>query len=113
MGSRDRFSNYLFKKAEKRDYLDNVLGKSIRYGGVYVTDSNILQASDVYEFLQDISNQMVLANIVVEDEFGNEIKDDIVLRILRNPNNYLTQSEFIKLMTNPYLLEGGNIPDIK
>ncbi|MDR5020776.1 phage portal protein, partial [Bacillus thuringiensis] len=92
MGLRDRFSNYLFKKAEKRGYLDDVLGKSIRYGGVYVTDSNILQSSDVYELLQDISNQMVLADIVVEDEFGNETKDDIALRILKNPNDYLTQS---------------------
>ncbi|MGY4556817.1 hypothetical protein [Bacillus thuringiensis] len=77
MGLRDRFPNYLFKKAEKRGYLDDVLGKSIRNGGVYVTDSNILQSSDVYELLQDISNQMVMADIVVEDEFGNEIKEDI------------------------------------
>ncbi len=106
LGLRDRFSNFLFRQAEKRGYLDDVLGKSIRYGGVYVTDSNILHSSDVYELLQDISNQMVLADIVVEDEFGNEIKDDIALRILKNPNNYLTQSEFIKLMTNTYLLEG-------
>ncbi|AFQ18183.1 portal protein [Bacillus thuringiensis HD-771] len=110
MGLRDRFSNYLFRKAEKRGYLDDVLGKSIRYGGVYVTDSNILQSSDVYELLQDISNQMVLADIVVEDEFGNETKDDIALRILKNPNDYLTQSEFIKLMTNTYLLEGETFP---
>ncbi|MED2783918.1 phage portal protein, partial [Bacillus thuringiensis] len=99
MGLRDRFSNYLFKKAEKRGYLDDVLGKSIRYGGVYVTDSNILQSSDVYELLQDISNQMVLADIVVEDEFGNETKDDIALRILKNPTDYFTQSEFIKIIT--------------
>ena len=77
---------------------------------MYVTDSNILQSSDVYELLQDISNQMVLADIVVEDEFGNEIKDDIALRILKNPNDYLTQSEFIKLMTNTYLLEGETFP---
>ncbi|TKA02522.1 phage portal protein [Bacillus thuringiensis] len=110
MSLRDRFSNFLFRQAEKRGYLDDVLGKSIRYGGVYVTDSNILQSSDVYELLQDISNQMVLADIVVEDEFGNEIKDDIALRILKNPNNYLTQSEFIKLMTNTYLLEGETFP---
>ena len=53
---------------------------------------------------------MVLADIVVEDEFGNETKDDIALRILKNPNDYLTQSEFIKLMTNTYLLEGETFP---
>ena len=69
-----------------------------------------MQSSDVYELLQDISNQMVLADIVVEDKFGNEIKDDIALRILRNPNDYLTQSEFIKLMTHTYLLEGETFP---
>ncbi|MGQ7182180.1 hypothetical protein ACUOA5_48375, partial [Escherichia coli] len=51
-----------------------------------------------------------MADIVVEDEFGKEIKDDIAFQILRNPNNYLTQSEFIKLMTNTYLLEGETFP---
>ncbi|PDZ12777.1 portal protein [Bacillus pseudomycoides] len=110
MGLRGRFSNYLYRKLEKRGYLDDVLGKSIRYGGVYVTDSNILESSDVYELLQDISNQMMLAAIVVEDEEGNEIKDDVALQILKNPNDYLTQSEFIKLMTNTYLLEGETFP---
>lgn len=35
---------------------------------------------------------MVLADIVVEDEFGNETKDDIALRILKNPNDYLTNT---------------------
>lgn len=67
MGLKDRISNFLFRQAEKRGYLDDVLGKSIRYGGVYVTDSNILQSSDVYELLQDISNQMVLADIVTNN----------------------------------------------
>lgn len=110
LGLRGRFSNYLYRKLEKRGYLDDVLGKSIRYGGVYVTDSNILESSDVYELLQDISNQMMLAAIVVEDEEGNEIKDDVALQILKNPNDYLTQSEFIKLMTNTYLLEGETFP---
>lgn len=111
MGLRNRFPNYLFRKAEKRGYLDDVLGKSIRNGGVYVTDSNILQSSDVYELLQDISNQMNgIGDIVMEDVFGNEIKDDFVLQILGNPNNYLTQSEFVRLMRNTYLLEGEAFP---
>src|SRR5690625_3277811 len=86
------------------------LGGSVRFGGVFATDDNILESSDVYELLQDISNQMMLAEIVVEDEGGNEIRNDSALKILRNPNNYLTQSEFIKLMTNTYLLDGEVYP---
>ncbi|PHQ17283.1 phage portal protein, partial [Bacillus thuringiensis] len=62
------------------------------------------------ELLQDISNQMMLAEIVVEDKEGKEIKDDFALKVLKNPNNYLTQSEFIKLMTNTYLLQGETFP---
>ncbi|WP_044794959.1 phage portal protein [Bacillus cereus] len=110
MGLRDRFSNYLYRKLEKRGLFDDILGNSIRYGGRYVSSDNILESSDVYELLQDISNQMMLAEIVVEDKEGKEIKDDFALKVLRNPNNYLTQSEFIKLMTNTYLLQGETFP---
>ncbi|HGH7183455.1 phage portal protein [Bacillus cereus] len=110
MGLRDRFSNYLYRRLEKRGLFDAIFGNSIRYGGRYVRSDNILESSDVYELLQDISNQMMLAEIVVEDKEGKEIKDDFALKILRNPNNYLTQSEFIKLMTNTYLLEGETFP---
>lgn len=69
-----------------------------------------MESSDVYELLQDISNQMMLAEIVVEDKDGKEIKNDSALKVLKNPNNYLTQSEFIKLMTNTYLLQGEVFP---
>ncbi|MGG5740478.1 phage portal protein [Bacillus cereus group sp. IBL03679] len=110
MGLRDRFSNYLYRKLEKRGLFDDILGNSIRYGGRYVSSDNILESSDVYELLQDISNQMMLAEIVVEDKEGKEIKDDFALKVLKNPNNYLTQSEFIKLMTNIYLLQGETFP---
>ncbi|EEL73104.1 phage portal protein [Bacillus cereus] len=110
MGLRDRFSNYLYRKLENRGLFDAILGNSIRYGGRYVSSDNILESSDVYELLQDISNQMMLAEIVVEDKEGKEIKDDFALKVLKNPNNYLTQSEFIKLMTNTYLLQGETFP---
>src|SRR5690625_2790966 len=90
--------------------MDENLGGSVRFNSVFATDDNILESSDVYELLQDISNQMMLAEIIVEDEEGNEIRNDPVLKILRNPNNYLTQSEFIKLMTNMYLLSGEVYP---
>ncbi|MEC2939794.1 phage portal protein, partial [Bacillus cereus] len=81
MGLRDRFSNYLYRKLEKRGLFDDILGNSIRYGGRYVSSDNILESSDVYELLQDISNQMMLAEIVVEDKEGKEIKDDFALKV--------------------------------
>lgn len=90
--------------------MNESLGGSVRFSSIFANENNILQSSDVYELMQDISNQMMLAEIVVEDENGNEIRNDSALKILRNPNNYLTQSEFIKLMTNTYLLDGEVFP---
>jgi HK97 family phage portal protein len=110
LGLRDWFSNVLYRQVEKRGWFEDVFSNTIRYGGRYVTDENILESSDVYELLQDISNQMMLADIVVEDGQDNEMKNHPALKILRNPNNYLTQSEFIKLMTNTYLLQGEVFP---
>ncbi|QPQ30989.1 phage portal protein [Lysinibacillus sp. JNUCC 51] len=110
MGLRDRFSNYLYKQAEKRGWFEDAMTRTIRYGGRYVDDDNILESSDVYELMQDISNQLMLATISVEDHEGNEVKDHSALRTLRNPNDYLTGSEFIKLMTNTYLLQGEAFP---
>lgn len=86
------------------------IGGSVRFSSLFVNDGNILESSDVYELLQDISNQLMLAEIVVEDEDGNEIRNDPALNILGNPSGYLTQSEFIKLMTNTYLLHGEVYP---
>jgi HK97 family phage portal protein len=110
LGLRDRFSNYLYRRLEKRGLVEDIYSNSVRYGGRYVNDENILESSDVYELLQDISNQMMLADIVVEDSEGNESKSHPSLKILKNPNNYLTGSEFIKLMTNTYLLQGEVYP---
>jgi HK97 family phage portal protein len=110
LGLRDRFSNFLLKQVEKRGWFEDIFNNTIRYGGRYVNDENILESSDVYELLQDISNQLMLADITIEDREGNEIKDHSALKVLRNPNNYLTGSEFIKLMTNTYLLQGEVFP---
>ncbi|MFL0489360.1 phage portal protein [Bacillus sp. 179-I 2A5 NHS] len=110
MGLRNRISNFLYKRMEKRGWFEDIFNNTIRYGGRYASSDNILESSDVYELLQDISNQMMLAGIVVEDKEGREVKNDSVLNILKNPNNYLTQSEFIKLMTNTYLLQGEVFP---
>jgi len=105
---RDRFSNWLYNRIEKR--MNKDLGGSVRFPSIYVNDSNVLESSDVYELMQDISNQLMLSDIVVEDAEGNEIRNDPALSILRNPNSYLTQSEFIKLMANTYLLDGEVYP---
>ncbi|KYG92360.1 portal protein [[Bacillus] sp. KCTC 13219] len=110
MGLRDRISNYLYKQAEKRGWVDDAMSRTLRYGGRYVDDDNILESSDVYELMQDISNQLMLAEIVVEDSEGNEVKNHSALRTLRNPNRYLSGSEFIKLMANTYLLQGEVFP---
>lgn len=108
LGLRDRFSGWLYRRLEKR--AKDELGGSVRFPFTYVNDDNILQSSDVYELMQDISNQLMLAEIVVEDSNGNEIKNDSALKVLRNPNDYLSQAEFIKLMTNTYLLHGEVYP---
>lgn len=110
MGLRDRFSIFLYKQLEKRGWFEDIYSNVARYGGRYVNDENILESSDVYELLHDISNQLMLAEIVVEDKDGKEIRSDPALKILEHPNNYLTRSEFIKLMTNVYLLEGEVFP---
>ncbi|MEK4650838.1 phage portal protein [Niallia sp. FSL W8-0954] len=110
MRIRDRVSNYLYKQAEKRGAIVDIYNNAIRYGGRYVNDENILESSDVYELMQDISNQIMLADYIVEDEHGNEVKNHWALKTLRNPNNYLTGSEFKKLMTNIYLLQGEVFP---
>ncbi|MDK8641325.1 phage portal protein [Niallia taxi] len=110
MGVRDRLSNYVYRQLEKRGWVEDIFSNTIRYGGRYVNDENILESSDVYELIQDISNQMMLAEIVVEDLDGNEVRNHPALKIMRNPNNYLTGAEFIKLMTNTYLLQGEVFP---
>lgn len=110
LGLRDIFSNYVMRQVEKRGLIEDIVSGSVRFGGVYVTNENILKSSDVYELMQDISNQVMLADLVIEDEHGNEIKEHKVLNHLKRPNFYLTQSELIKLMTNVYLLDGEVFP---
>lgn len=109
LGLRNQFSNYLLAQVEKRGWFSDNLSRSIRYSGVFLNDENVLESSDVYELMQDISNQMMLAEITVEED-KNELKDHPSLKVLREPNNYLTGSEFIKLMTNTYLLDGEVFP---
>ncbi|MCS1392984.1 phage portal protein [Lysinibacillus boronitolerans] len=111
MGLRDRFSGFLARQVEKRGLIEDSLGGSVRLNGWFANDENILYSSDVYELLQDISNQITLAQVVVEDrETGKDITNHPILKVLRNPNKYLTGTEFMKLMVNTYLVEGEVYP---
>ncbi|MCS5501914.1 phage portal protein [Lysinibacillus sp. A4] len=111
MRIRDRFSRYLVKQLEKRGLIEDSLGGSVRVNGWVADDENILHSSDVYELMQDISNQIALAQVVVEDqETGKDITNHHILKLLRNPNKYLTGTEFMKLMVNTYLVEGEVFP---
>ncbi|MEY2363237.1 phage portal protein [Lysinibacillus capsici] len=111
MGIRNWFSRKLVRQLEKRGLIDDSLGGSVRLNGWFANDENILHSSDVYELLQDISNQITLAQIVVEDqETGKDITKHPILKVLRKPNKYLTGTEFMKLMVNTYLVEGEVFP---
>nr|WP_305040322.1 phage portal protein [Enterococcus faecium] len=95
---------------EKRGYIEDMFGHYTRYGQIYVTDSSIMESSDVYELVQDISNQVALSSPVVIGPDGNEVKDHHLLKILKNPNDYLTGFEFTKLETNTLLINGETFP---
>lgn len=110
MRLRDRISNAVFSFMEKRGYLEDIFGKTTRYGQRYVTDNSIMESSDVYELVQDISNQVALATPVVIGPNGQEVKDHFLLNILNNPNDYLTGFEFSKLETNTLLINGETFP---
>lgn len=110
MRLRDRISNAVFSFMEKRGYLEDIFGKTTRYGQRYVTDNSIMESSDVYELVQDISNQVALATPIVIGPNGQEVKDHFLLNILNNPNDYLTGFEFSKLETNTLLINGETFP---
>lgn len=109
MGLRDKLSNYLYKQVEKRGWFEDAFSNVIRYSGRFVNGENILESSDVYELLQDISNQIMLAEVTVVNRADEEIESS-AKNILAHPNNYLTRSEYLKLLTNTYLLKGEVFP---
>ncbi|MGM0258220.1 HK97 family phage portal protein [Enterococcus sp. AZ102] len=110
MKFRDRLSNAVYSFMEKRGYIENIFGNTTRYTQRYVTDGSIMESSDVYELVQDISNQVALATPVVIGPDGQEVKNHFVLKILNNPNDYLTGFEFAKLETNTLLINGETFP---
>lgn len=110
MGLRNSISNFLFRQAEKRGWLDDFKG-NIRYGGRYVSSNEeTLASSDVYLLLQDISNQIALAKWKIADAEGVEQPHHPINKVLKRPNNYLTRSEFLKLLTNVFLIDGEVFP---
>lgn len=110
MGLRNYFSNFLYRQAEKRGWLDDFKG-NVYYGGRYVnSNKDALSSSDVFSLLQDISNQIVLAKWKVVNAEGVEQPHHQMNRVLNRPNNYLTRSEFLKLLTNVFLLDGEVFP---
>lgn len=110
MKLRDRFSNAVYSFMEKRGMIEDIYGHSTRFSQRYVNDSSIMESSDVYELVQDISNQVALAVPVVIGPKGDEVKNHHLLKILKSPNNYLTGFEFSKLETNTLLINGETFP---
>ncbi|MBC2196301.1 phage portal protein [Listeria booriae] len=109
MGLRDRFSNFVLERSKRTGLYDDVIDGVVRYNSYYSNEDDILKSSDVYELMQDISNQIAKAEIVV-DIGGNEEKNHPALRILKEPNSYLSGFEFKKLLINEYLLKGEVFP---
>ncbi len=65
MKLRDRLSNAVYGFLEKRGWIEDIYGNVTRYSQRFVNDSSIMESSDVYELVQDISNQVALAEPVV------------------------------------------------
>ena len=110
MGLRQRFSKAVYGFMEKRGMIEDIFGRTTRYGQRYVNDDSIMESSDVYELVQDISNQVALAEPVIIGPEGDEIKNHHLLKILSKPNSYLTGFEFSKLETNTLLINGEVFP---
>ncbi|PTM21534.1 phage portal protein [Lactobacillus sp. PFC-70] len=110
MGLRQRFSNFLFGKAEKRGWIDDLKGNYLRWGSRFVTDESIMQSSDVNELVNDISNQVAMAEPIVIDPNGTEHPSHVVIKQLKHPNSYQTGFEYAKLQANTLLLRGEVFP---
>lgn len=111
LGIRNKVSNYLLKQVEKRGWLEDI-SSNIRMGSGFrmSTSDDALKSSDVFLLLQDISNQILMSKWRVVDENDNEVKGHRAAKAINNPNTYLTRSEFLKLLTNVFLLDGEVFP---
>lgn len=82
------------------------MGSSLLSGEIFLGDQSILGSSDIYHYMTAIGNMFACGKWIVEDRNGINKKEHNVLKLLNNPNGYLSGFEFKKLMTNVYLLEG-------
>lgn len=110
MGVRDWFSARLWRRAEKRGWFDTIANGNIRWNSKLVNDGTILQSSDVNLIVNDIANQVAAARPVVKNPDGSSDYSNAVLRTLKQPNDYLTGTEFSRLQTFTLLLNGEVYP---
>ena len=66
---------------EKRGWIEDIYGNVTRYSQRFVNDSSIMESSDVYELVQDISNQVALAEPVVIGLMAKSEKSFLVKHI--------------------------------
>ena len=96
----------LVRNVKKNNRIKDIYSRDIGLSNLYADNDTILQSSDLYELIQDLSNQVALATPIIKDKEGNEIKDHSVLDVINKPNDYLTGFEFAKLEMNTFLAEG-------
>lgn len=105
MGLRKSLRKYLIRRLGGTTTMSSRINDTIRWQSKMVGEDSILKSSDVNELLNDISTQIALAKPVVRDNEGNKVGSE-ALKILRKPNDYLTETEFMQLLTNVLLLRG-------
>ncbi|WP_373749704.1 MULTISPECIES: phage portal protein [Jeotgalibaca] len=107
MGLIKQYQSWRTKRALKRfNSLKKMFGSSILSGEVVLGDENILTSSEIYHYMTAIANMFACGKWVIEDREGTNKKSHECLKLLNNPNGYLSGFEFKKLLTNVYLLEG-------
>lgn len=101
MGLRDFMARKLYKRSKHYE-----LGSAILNGSIVLGDENILSSSDVYHYMNAISNMFACGKWTVEHINGDDIQNDPAAKILNRPNGYLSGFEFKKLIANTYLING-------
>lgn len=83
-----------------------MMGSQILANRTVLGDDNILSSSDIYHYMSAISNMFACGKWEVEDLDGVNDNYHPALKVLNNPNGYLTGFEFKRLLANIYLLYG-------
>lgn len=101
----ERMATWYINRSYKRSK-SYALGSSILSGQVSLGDDNILSSSDVYHYMNAISNMFACGKWEIENQDGTNIENRSLLKLLNHPNGYLSGFEFKKLLSNVYLLNG-------